>query len=477
MKVKRITFFILIIITSLSCFAQDYKINVEINDLKDTSIYLGYYYGDKTYVKDTVILDNKGKGVFEGDSLLNQGLYIVVMPNKTYFDIIIGDDQHFSVSTTSKALIGDLKVKGSDENQALKSFQNYMRKQDKKAKDIRTNLNKLDKNSDSIKIYQNELNDLSKEVKDFWDKTIKDNQGNMLNVLVNLMKNPEIPEYTVPENITNKDSARWFHSYNYNRKHYFDFIDFSDPRFLHTPMFHNKVESFFSRVLVQNPDTISNYIDQLLDKAKNNKEMYDYWLRYFLIKYQKSNIMGMDKVFLHISEEYIIKEEIDWLTKETIDKIKQETAKLRFNQIGNVAQDLKMETIDGEYAKLHDIKSKFTLVYFWEPHCGHCKKTTPKIHELYKQYTRDEFEIFAVYTQADKEEWTDYIFKNEFDDWINVWDNYNMTNFRFFYNINSTPSIYLLDENKKIIAKRISHETLKEILDIELNKNPDRSNK
>ncbi|MCG8410920.1 MAG: hypothetical protein MI739_06530, partial [Bacteroidales bacterium] len=65
----------------------------------------------------------------------------------------------------------------------------------------------------------------------------------------------------------------------------------------------------------------------------------------------------------------------------------------------------------------------------------------------------------------------------EFDDWINVWDNYNMTNFRFFYNINSTPSIYLLDENKKIIAKRISHETLKEILDIELNKNPDRSNK
>ena len=198
MKVKRITFFILIIITSLSCFAQDYKINVEITDLKDTSIYLGYYYGDKTYVKDTVILDNKGKGVFEGDSLLNQGLYIVVMPNKTYFDIIIGDDQHFSVSTTSKALIGDLKVKGSDENQALKSFQNYMRKQDKKAKDIRTNLNKLDKNSDSIKIYQNQLNSLSKEVKDFWNKTIKNNQGNMLNVLVNLMKNPEIPEYTVP---------------------------------------------------------------------------------------------------------------------------------------------------------------------------------------------------------------------------------------------------------------------------------------
>ena len=64
----------------------------------------------------------------------------------------------------------------------------------------------------------------------------------------------------------------------------------------------------------------------------------------------------------------------------------------------------------------------------------------------------------------------EYIYEENFDTWINVWDPYNLTNFRFFYNINSTPMMYLLDENKKIIAKKISAETLRNILEIELGK-------
>lgn len=155
---------------------------------------------------------------------------------------------------------------------------------------------------------------------------------------------------------------------------------------------------------------------------------------------------------------------------QTIDKIKEQVAKLRFNLIGNTAQDLKMETLTGEYARLSDIKSKYTLVMFWEPDCGHCKKVVPAVYKLYHEYTRDEFDVFAVYTQTNREEWAKYIEEKGFDEWHNVWDQYNLTNFRFFYNIYSTPTLYLLDENKKIIAKRIGHETLKNILDIELGK-------
>jgi thiol-disulfide isomerase/thioredoxin len=470
MKFKDIFLILLIATFSLNSFAQTYKINVEISDLSETEIYLGYYYGNKTYVKDTITLDSKGKGSFVGDSLLEQGLYIVVMPSKSYFDVIIGEDQEFSLKTTSTDLITKLEIKGSQENQALKNFQDHMGNENKKSMQIQSRLKGLAKDSDSIKVYQNQLQKLSDDMNIFWDKTIESNPNNVLGILVKAMKNPKIPEYQVPENIVNKDSARWFHSYSYNRDHYFDYIDFSDKRFLRTPMFHNKVETFFSKVIIQDPDTINHYIDLVIEKVEQDEEMLEYWLRHFLITYQQSNIMGMDKVFLHIAEKHILPREIEWLSDETMDKVRTEASKLRFNQIGNIAQDLKMETIHEEYARLHEITAKYTLVYFWEPHCGHCKKTTPKVLDLYHQFTRDEFEVFAVYTQAKKEEWTKYIMDKGYDEWINVWDQYNLTNFRYFYNISSTPSLYLLDENKKIVAKRISAETLKEILDIELGK-------
>jgi thiol-disulfide isomerase/thioredoxin len=461
---------LLLVITWNTLFSQSYKIDIKINDLKNTDIYLGYYYGDKTYVKDTIKLDANGKGSFHGDSLLNQGVYIIVLPSKSYFDVLIGNDQEFSLETSTNDLIKNLKIKGSAENSAFKEFQQYMIDKNAESSKIQKRLKELDESSDSTQILKDQLKALSSEVKDYWNKTISENEETLLGVIIKAMKNPEIPEIEIPDDVQNKDSVRWFHSYNYNRQHYLDNIDFSDKRFLRTPIFHNKLETFFTKVLIQDPDTLNRYIDIVVTQAENDKEMFQYIVRYFINTFQKSNIMGMDKVFVHVAETYYLSGKVDWLDDETTQKLKEQVSKLRFNLVGNIAQDLKMETLTEEYARLQEINSKFTLVYFYEPHCGHCKKVTPKVHELYQEFNRDEFEVFAVYTQADKEEWSEYINEKGFEDWINVWDPYNLTNFRFFYNIYSTPTIYLLDENKKIIAKRIGHETLKNILEIELGK-------
>ncbi len=451
-------------------FSQSYKIDVKISDLKEKEIYLGYYYGDKTYVKDTITLDENGKGTFQGDSLLDQGIYIVVLPSKNYFDILVGDDQEFYVETSSDDLINNLKIKGSEENSSFKDFQKFMMDKQKASSQIQEEIKKYSEGSDSVEILENQLKELSDEVKTNWDKIISENEGKLLGVIINAMKNPEIPEIEVPEDIENKDSVRWFHSYNYNRQHYLDNIDFSDKRFLRTPIFHNKLETFFTRILMQDPDTLIFYIDKIIEQSESDKEMFQYVVRYLFNTYSQSNIMGMDKVLVHMADVYYLTDKVDWLDEENEKNLKEHVAKLRFNLVGNQAQDLKMETYTEEYARLYDIEAKYTLVYFFEPDCGHCKKVTPKVYELYQEYDRSEFEVLAVYTQTNKEEWTEYIANKGYEDWINVWDPYNLTNFRFFYNVYSTPTIYLLDENKKIIAKRIGHETLKNILEIELGK-------
>ena len=450
-------------------FAQGYEIEVTINDLADAEIYLGYYYGDKTYVKDTVRLDNKGKGEFKADTLLPQGVYIVVLPSKNYFDLLIGDDQQFAIETTSDDLVKNMKFTGSKENQAFKEYQELMMSNNKKSSELQAKLKELDRSSDSARLIRKELEQMSRTVKDKINEFAQTYEGSMFSVIIHVVKNPEIPEIEIPEGINNPDSVRWFHSYNYNRQHYFDYIDFKDERFLYTPVFHNKVNTYFTKILIQDPDTINHYIDIVAAQAEGNDEMFQYLMRYFINTFQRSNIMGMDKVFVHVAENYYLTDKVDWVDENTLQRIKEQVAKLRFNLIGNKAQDLKMETSTGEYASLLDIDAKFTILYFFEPDCGHCKKVTPKIKEIYADFDRSDLEVFAVYTQRDKDDWLEYINNNQLN-WINVWDPSNTSNFRFFYNIYSTPTIYLLDEDKKIIAKRIGHESVRKIIEMELKK-------
>lgn len=459
----------ILIFTSTYLFAQNYEIEVTIADLPDSEIYLGYYYGDKTYVRDTARLDDKGIGKFVGDSLLPQGVYIVVLPSKNYFDILVGADQKFSIETQSNDLVKNMKIKGSKENLAFKEYQEYMMSENKKSSELQARLKELESDSDSAKLLRNELEQMSSNVKKKINELEQEHKDDLLSVIINVVKNPEIPEIEIPEGTNNPDSLRWFHSYNYNRAHYFDHIDFSDSRYLRTPVFHNKLNTYFTKILIQDPDTIIHYIDIIATKSADDEEMFQYVMRYFINTFQRSNIMGMDKVFVHVAENYYLTDKVDWIDDGTTEKLKEQVAKLRFNLIGNTAQNLKMETSTGEYASLNDINAKFTILYFYEPDCGHCKKVTPKIWEIYEDFNRDEVEVFAVYTQRDKEEWHEYLNKNQFE-WINVWDPNNLTNFRFFYNIYSTPTIYLLDENKKIIAKRISHDSVRNILEIELDK-------
>ena len=49
-------------------------------------------------------------------------------------------------------------------------------------------------------------------------------------------------------------------------------------------------------------------------------------------------------------------------------------------------------------------------------------------------------------------------------DWINVYDGIHINNIKEKYDIYSTPVIYVLDKNKRIKAKRIGTEQVKDII-------------
>src|SRR5512133_2603496 len=116
---RRIRYFLLMLTFPVSLIGQQntgYRIDISIRGLADSAIYLAYHFGDKQYLKDTVKLDKSGKGVFTGQEALPQGIYMVVLPQKQYFEILVSDDQVFSADCSYNNYSGTLNFTGSVEN-------------------------------------------------------------------------------------------------------------------------------------------------------------------------------------------------------------------------------------------------------------------------------------------------------------------------------------------------------------------------
>ena len=176
----------------------------------------------------------------------------------------------------------------------------------------------------------------------------------------------------------------------------------------------------------------------------------------------------MDEVFHHLGQKYYLDQEAWWVDSTTKQKIYERVIKVKYNLIGNRAVPFSMVDLDGIKHKLYDVQAEYTILVFWSSSCGHCKKTMPLIKDIYEEYRDRDVKVVGVNIDKKEEDWRKYLEKNDYD-WLNLWDGNNLTNFRTFYNVDSTPIIYVLDQQKTIIAKRIDPDTLEKILEDNIN--------
>ncbi len=460
-----LTGFLLLMVAGVK--GEGYTIDIQIKGLSDTSIYIGYHFADKKYVKDTIRLNSTGKVSYSGDEDLPGGVYLLVFPSMNFVEFIVGDDQDFSITTDIADPLYSLKFNGSDENSRFLDYQKFMRKQQTVGNEFRKYREQYKDVPDSVEAFNGRLQEVDKLINSYWDSLIRENSHMFLGHLVKALRNPEVPDYEVPEGIENVDSAKWILSYVYNRDHFLDNIDFSDERLLRTPIVHSKLDQYVNRILIQRPDSIIPPIHDLVERSRENEKFFQYVVVFLINNFLQSNIMGMDAVYVDLAEKYYLSGEATWADSSFLESMEDRVSKIKPNLIGKTGKDLIMETSTGEWMSLHEIGARYTVLYFWEPNCGHCKEATPALYNLYKQYKEKGLEVFAVYTQDNKDEWLSYLNKNGFD-WINVYDPTQNTFFRFYYDIYSTPVVYLLDEQKVIVAKRISVESLGRMLETSL---------
>jgi thiol-disulfide isomerase/thioredoxin len=359
-----------------------------------------------------------------------------------------------------------LEFIGSEENVNFLKYQKYWATLQKEMTTIGKRIQVNRQNTDSLSVLNPLQKSKEQQMRNYLNDVINENKSNFLSVLVKAMLPVEIPEFKIPDLIHNKDSARWVMRYNYNTLHFFDNIDLTDDRLLRTPILQARLEAYFKHDPIQFPDSIKRKIDFVLKKSAPNHKVFQYVSVYLFNYYRESQIMGHDAIMVKLADDIYLSGKADWTTIEFREDLRKQVELLRNNLIGMKAKDLVMDSYKDVFVSLYDVDKRFTILYFWEPNCGHCKEATPKLKAYYdkEKMKADDIEVFSVCTISDKELWKKYIEENKLN-WINGWDPQRRTNYDFYYNIQSTPMIYILDRNKRIIAKKLSVDDIPGFID------------
>lgn len=436
-----------------------YSISVSAKGGPAVKIRLAYHVGNQQYVRDSLVTDATGNCRFMGSEKLPAGVYMIVLPENTFFEFLIDEDQYFDIRFSSSDPVATLAFNGSEENDRFVAYQRKWKTLQEEAMGISNRLNGLQPGNQQAAAVRNELANQEAKMKQYLRETAEANKGTLLGAIAWSVIPVDNPAPAVAPGTHNADSVSRLLSYLNYKDHFFDHIDFTQPGLIRSPVLGGKLDQFFRQVVVQMPDSIIMEADRLLEKSAVNKDMFQYVAVWLMNRYASSEIMGHDAVVVHLADKVYLAGKAPWAAEEYIKDLRKRIERLRPNLIGLKAPELLMGSFAGRYVSLYDVRAEFTILYFWEPDCGHCKEATPKLKDYYEKNKETGIEVFAVCTSHDREKWERYIVDNGLT-WINGWDPERMSSFDILYNIESTPMVYILDSNKKIIAKRLSVEDI-----------------
>jgi peroxiredoxin len=132
---------------------------------------------------------------------------------------------------------------------------------------------------------------------------------------------------------------------------------------------------------------------------------------------------------------------------------------------GTMAPEIALPNPEGEVIKLSDLRGNYVLIDFWASWCKPCRMENPNVVRMYKKYENENFEIFGVSLDRNKEKWLQAIDKDQLE-WPHVSDlKYWQSAAAELYNVKSIPFTVLIDPEGKVIATKLRGAALEQKLD------------
>lgn len=455
-------------------------LKIEIANYEGEEVYLVKYVGDQAYIKDTLQSSIDGQFVYQNEEKLKSGIYYIVIPPKNEFVeiLITEEEQDYTLQMDHTRLTTDREFTNAPENSVLQHYRLFMEAKTLIHREL-TGKGKKDSTETALTDdAKAKLENLRAEVKAFQEEIIEKQPNSLTSTIIKTQIEPAYPA------LVGNEAAQQKQKFWLRKAHFFDPFE-EDARLFSSNLFFNKVEQYLKQYTFTQPDSISQSLDEVLRLVEKDEEAFRFYYLKFLNEYLQSNLVGMDAVVVHLVREYMQKGKADFITadkrKELIGKVDRWETIL----IGKTAPEFRSYHLDVEgtllkkneedpnkrfelsgLLDLHQLKSPFTLLVFWSPTCGHCKKTMPELVKFHEAYKDKGLEVVAV---CDRE-------TNEYPGcaqaikdwgavkWINTVD--PSQRYRFLFYVDETPKMFLLDHKKEILLKgSLKVESLGEIMD------------
>jgi hypothetical protein len=456
-----------------------YEIKVTFRPYKNKYIYLGHYFGAKQYpIIDSVLLDNNSVGIFKGNKILGRGIYLLGYPDKNgFFEILMDFNQRFSITVDSTQPGGVIRFQNSPYNTEFLAYQKFMSEKGQSITDTKNRL-AVAKNKADSSVANDQLKDLDKSVAAYRDSLIKKNKNGVLGRLLKGMEEPEVP----PASQHPGGKYDTLYAYNYYKSRYWEGVDFWDDLFARTTFFEGKLDKYFENVVAPSADSVIKEIDRMLAYASISPDMNRFLLVKFINRYYTQKYMWEDRVFVHLYEKYLSGKQYPWLSANGRKMITDRAYSLMANIFGSPAADIELPDSTGKNISLYSIQSPYTIVCFWDATCGHCQETLPKIDSIYNaKWKASGVQIYSVSkeTTGTLTNWKTFVKDHNLLGWTNVFYSKAMEESRIknnipgysqLYDVQTFPTLYLLDKDKRIIAKKLTYLQMDDILDLKLKK-------
>lgn len=439
-----------------------YQLQFKIKGLKDTTAYLGYYYGESTYIKDTARVNGTGEFAFDGKQALYQGVYFLVLNKVKLFEFVVGTNQRFSLSSNTDDYIRNMAVIGDTDNRLFFENMIFNMERHKEAEPFIKILQDSTVADDRKKDARERYSKINEKVIAYQDDIIAKHPGTITARILKANKPVKIPDAPKrPDgSIDSTFQLRWY------RQHFFDNFDLADDAYIRMPrpIYQEKIYEYLDKLFVPHPDSITNAIDFIVSRSKKNQETYKYSVWMSVVKYQNPEIMGLDRVYVNLYDKYFATGEMNFWTNEKLRKdLKEAANRMRKSLVGETGPNLIMQDSKFQKRALYDIRNRYTILFIFDPDCSHCKEETPKLVNFYKaNKSKFDVEVFAVSSDTSMVKMRNYI-KDMNMPWITVNGPRTYVGaYQDLYDAITTPTLYILDQKKKIIGKKIPVEKLDE---------------
>jgi peroxiredoxin len=421
--------------------SQGYKIKVEIKGAENQDIWLAYYYEDNYVTVSQIKLDNKGTGVFEGEKKLDGGIYFAALGDIGYFDFLIADDQEFTLSTDTLDFILNMKVKGSHENSVFYEYQRKVLTLSNSKAELESKKTLF---SDSIEISKIDIDIslINNNLNSLWIETADKYPESFFAVLLKAMHTFEVAGNEDP----------------------FSYVDFSDDRLIRTPFFYNIIRYYIAIYIEEGSTKIIEENNKLLKKCINDT-VYQYVATYLLNFYRTFLKLGINEVFVDLADNHFLNGNGYWIDSAAVEMISKQTEIFRASYIGHDAYDFKILSTSGDSIQALDFETNFRFILFWSIGCGHCEDAANTLKTNRDKIEALDIDILGVNTDGKNiDDWKKYIDEQGFT-WKNGIDTSQYYRFREYYYVCSTPLMYVIDRNHKIVNKMFGEDQIKDYIE------------